>query len=102
MTPENVTSILYLTYREDPMSAASFVFKISLVTGVLFSTSVELQPHFFVTPCTKVMNFQPFDLSETWSEVKGGITGNGDTAGFSVKKSISLIIHENKLKNSRF
>ena len=43
LTPENESSNLHLTYRENRMSDASSVFKILPVKGVLFSTSVEVR-----------------------------------------------------------
>ena len=43
LTPENESSNLHLTYRENRMSDASSLLKILPVKGVLFSTSVEVR-----------------------------------------------------------
>ena len=54
-----------------------------------FSTLVELEPGNLECVCVRLSAAFPGnrskDFSETWSEVKGGWMGNGDTAVFSVK-----------------
>ena len=43
LTPENESTNLHLTHRENRMSDTSSVIKISRLKGVLFSTSVEVR-----------------------------------------------------------
>ena len=54
-------------------------------TWALRLAAVELEPGKGVCPLTLFPGNRSKDFSETWSEVKGGWMGNGDTAVFSVK-----------------
>ena len=79
LTPENESSNLHLTHRENRKSDASSILKILPVKGVLFSALAELQPgkvRVSVCPCVRLSALFPGnrvkDFAETWSEVRGG------------------------------
>ena len=77
LTPENESSNLHLTHRENRKSDASSILKILPVKGVLFSALAELQPG-KVRPsvCVCVLTLFPGsrskDFAETWSKCLGG------------------------------
>ena len=50
LTPENESSNLYLTHRENRKSDASSILKILPVKGVLFSALAELEPEKDIMP----------------------------------------------------
>ena len=113
LTPENESSNLHLTYRENRMSDASSVFKILPVKGVLFSTSVEVRvlipsvvrlcpstnsgsvrEHFSRRTALRI--FLIFCMNVPYYKQKKR------TRPFFRENSCSLIIHENMLKNGLF
>ena len=99
LTPENESSNLHLTYRENRMSDASSVFKILPVKGVLFSTSVEVRllncwsvsqlVSSQISWITALRIFLIFCMNVHW------VKGKKRTRRFFQENSSSLIIHEN-------